>query len=439
MRERTKLVASPERLARQILVSDLELTVRLPTALLTLALVLTPSLIAQKAAQIPTRPVLGADADTNDAHLYYLFGVRTIDTRPEDAARAFFWASKIDPTSGEALYGMRAAALMKMTPSTLFDYYDFSYKKRKPEFLALDSLLFRAYAINPFLYRNLDRALVPRLFEADMRKGDPNRNVADLNLAIANHTLRSRNSAWVSYSEGRLTDALDAYARELKDFETKVNKRNLHEYESDGSEIHAERARIFFLVGNIDSSLTEMNAAMAELRERDSKFVPYESKALYDQSIGLIHEKAKHAELARESYARALEEDQSYYAAHMNMASLQLAQGDTAAAVSEMNLAVQLQPNDPALHYDYALVLIKARRDGDAAAQLKKAIEGDAFFAAPHFLLARISDVEDYTDEAVSEYKSYIALAPAAEANVVLARDRLAKLSATVASAPAKP
>jgi len=413
--------------------------VRLPTALLSLALVLTPSLIAQKAAQIPTRPVLGAGADTNDAHLYYLFGVRTIDTRPEDAARAFFWASKIDPTSGEALYGMLVAALMEMTPSTLFDYYDFSYKKRKPEFLALDSLLFRAYAINPFLYRNLDRALVPRIIEADMRHRDPKRNVADVNVAVINGTMRSRNSAWIAYSQGRLTDALDAYAKEINGSKPKLNRCDKHEYENDASEIHAERARIFFLVGNMDSSLTEMSAAMAAPRECNVQLAVYESKAMYDQSIGMIHEKAKHADLARESYAHALEEDHSYYSAHMKMSSLQLAQGDTAAAVSEMNLALQLEPNDPALHYDYALVLIKARRDGDAAAQLKKAIEADAFFAAPHFLLARISDVEDYADEAVSEYKSYIALAPATEANVALARDRIAKLSATVASAPAKP
>ena len=246
----------------------------------------------------------------------------------------------------------------------------------------------------------------------------------------------SRNSAWLSYAEGRLPDALDAYAKQLHD-----KGRNKKDHEENDSEIHADRARIFYLIGNMDSALTEMTAAMAGLRERDAKetVILYESKAMYDQSLGMIHEKAKHPDLAREAYAHALEEDLSYYSAHMNMAMLQLAQGDTTAAVSEMDLAVQLQPNDPALHYDYALVLIKARRDGDAANQLKKAIEADAFYAAPHFLLARISDVEDYTDEAVSEYKSYISLAPAAEAKVAFARDRLTKLSATVASAPAKP
>jgi tetratricopeptide (TPR) repeat protein len=413
------------------------LTVRLSTALL--ALVLAPTLLAQKTAPLPTRPGLGADADTNDSHSYYQLGVRTIDSKPEDAVRAFFWASKIDPASGEALYAMRAAALMQMTPTTLFDYYDYSNKKRKPEFLALDSLLFRAYAINPFLYRSLDRALVPRIMEADMRKGDPERNVADLNRAILNYTMRARNSAWVAYSQGRLTDALDAYAKELKDFETKYNKRNKHEYENDGSEIHAERSRIFFLVGNMDSSLTEMNAAKAGLRERETGFILYESNALYDQSIGMIHEKAKHADLARESYAHALEEDLSYYSAHMNMASLQLAQGDTAGAVSEMNLAVQMQPNDPALRYGYAVILVQARRDADAVQQLMKAIAADPYYAAPRLLLARISDVEAYTEEAVEGYQEFVALAPRSDPQLPMVKTRLAALTSTVAQTPAKP
>ena len=132
-----------------------------------------------------------------------------------------------------------------------------------------------------------------------------------------------------------------------------------------------------------------MSAAIAGLSERDTKetVILYESKAMYDQSLGMIHEKAKHPDLAREAYAHALEEDLAYYSAHSRMASLQLASGDTANAIAEMELAVQLQPNDPVLLYNYATTLVRARRDGEAATQLGKSVAADSFYAQPHMLL----------------------------------------------------
>jgi Tfp pilus assembly protein PilF len=192
-------------------------------------------------------------------------------------------------------------------------------------------------------------------------------------------------------------------------------------------------------MGNMDSALTEMSAAIAGLSERESKetVILYESKAMYDQSIGMIHEKAKHPDLAREAYAHALEEDLAYYSAHSRMASLQLALGDTASAITEMELAVQLQPNDPVLLYNYATTLVRARRDGEAATQLGKSIAADSFYAQPHMLLARMADVEQYTEDAVKEYQQFLSLAARSDPQVALARTRLAALTAAVAEAPA--
>lgn len=414
---------------------------RITTALIAVAVLLSPALQAQKAPQIPSRPRLDASADTNDARTYYQYGVRMIDSKPEESSRAFYWASRIDPSSGEVLYAMRAAALMQMSSSTLVDYYDYSSKKRKPEFLALDSLLYRAYTINPFLYRSLDRSLTRRIIEAEVRDEHPSVDAAELNLAILKYMQDSKHTAWQSYAQGRFPEALEQYAKQLKNLERTKNKRNKREHEDDASEIHAERSRIFYLIGNMDSSLTEMNAAMAGLRERDAKetVILYESKAMYDQSLGMIHEQAKHLDLAREAYAHALEEDLSYFSAHTKLASLQLAQGDTTSALTEMDLAVQLQPNDPVLLYNYATVLIRAGRDGEAATQLTKAIAADLFYPAPHLLLARMADVEQYTDDAVKEYQQYLALASKADPQVATAQTRLAALTSSVASKAAAP
>lgn len=414
---------------------------RISTALLAVVVLLAPALRAQKTPQTPSRPKLWAGADTNDARSYYQYGVRMIDSKPEESSRAFYWASRIDPSSGEALYAMRTAALMQLNASGLVDYYDYSSKKRKPEFLALDSLLYRAYTINPFLYRSLDRSLTRRIIEAEVRDENPSVDAAELNLAILKYMQDSRHTAWQSYSMGRFPEALEQYAKQLKNLERTKNKRNKRDHEDDASEIHAERARIFYLIGNMDSSLTEMNAAMAGLRERDAKetVILYESKAMYDQSLGMIHEQAKHFDLARESYAHALEEDLSYFSAHTKLAMLQLAQGDTTSALTEMDLAVQLQPNDPVLRYNYATVLIRARRDGEAATQLTKAIAADPFYPAPHFLLARIADVEQYTEDAVKEYQQYISLTTKTDPQVAAAQTRLTALTSTVATTPAAP
>jgi tetratricopeptide (TPR) repeat protein len=413
--------------------------VRTWTTMLALTVLLSPAVGAQKIAKIPTRPRLDPGADTNDARSYYQYGVRMLDDKPDESVRAFYWASRIDPSSGEVLYAMRTAGLMAMSSDGLVDYLEHSSKKRKPEFLALDSLLYRAYTINPFLYRSLDQSLTRRILEAEIRNENPGVDGAELNLFILRVMQDARQTAWQSYAHAQFPEALQQYAKQLTTLEKTKTKRNKREHEDDASEIHAERARIFYLIGNMDSSLTEMSAAIQGLSERDAKetVVLYESKAMYDQSIGMIHEKAKHPDLAREAYAHALEEDLSYYSAHARMASLQLASGDTANAISEMELAVQLQPNDPVLLYSYATTLIRARRDGEAATQLGKSVAADSFYAQPHMLLARMADVEQYTEEAVKEYRQFLSLAARSDPQVPLAKTRLTALTATVAEAPA--
>jgi Tfp pilus assembly protein PilF len=413
--------------------------VRIWTVLTAVTVLVVPALRAQKIPNIPARPRLDPGADTNDARSYYQYGVRMLDNKPEESVRAFYWASRIDPSSGEVLYAMRAAGLMAMSTDDLVDYLDYSAKKRKPQFLALDSLLYRAYTINPFLYRSLDQTLTRRVLEAEIRNENPGIDGAELNLYILRLLQDARQTAWQSYAHAQFPEALQQYANQLATLEKTKNKRNKREHEDDASEIHAERSRIFYLIGNMDSALTEMSAAIAGLSERDKKetVILYESKAMYDQSIGMIHEKAKHPDLAREAYAHALEEDLAYYSAHSRMASLQLESGDTASAITEMELAVQLQPNDPVILYNYATTLVRARRDADAATQLGKSIAADSFYAPPHMLLARMADVEQYTDDAVREYQQFLSLASRSDPQVTLAKTRLAALTATVAAAPA--
>ncbi len=331
---------------------------RLPSALMALAVLLAQALPAQKTqktAPTPTRPHLDAGADTNDARTYYRYGMQMVNSKPAEAD-----------------------------------------------------------VINQ--YPAVDRA--------------------ELNVHVLEQMSEMRKKGWMFYAEGRFPDALDAYAKQLHD-----KRRNKKDHEENDSEVHAERARIFYQMGNMDSARAELTTAIAGMRERDTKrtVILYESKAIYEQSLGMIDERSSKPDDAREAYGQALTEDLSYYAAHSLLSQLQLRQGDTTAALSEMDLAVQLQPNDPALRYSYAVLLVQSRRDADAVTQLMKSIALDPYYAAPRLLLARISDVEEYTEEAVKGYQDYVSLSPKSDPQLAMVRTRLAALTSAVASTSAKP
>ena len=89
--------------------------------------------------------------------------------------------------------------------------------------------------------------------------------------------------------------------------------------------------------------------------------------------------------------------------------------------------------------YEYAVALVTAGHDAAAAAQLKSAIAADPYFAAPHLLLARIADVEQYAQDAVGEYQQYAALAPRSDPQLSYVKGRIAALTPAVSSASAKP
>lgn len=163
------------------------------------AFALAPALLSQKPAlalpvfaqrlpeAAPPRPKLDSGADTNDAHSYFEYGLRFIEDNQTESVRAFYWASRIDPSSAEALYVLRAARMMVMSPEELGRYLDRSQRKRPPEYLALDSLLFRAYTLNPFLLQSLERKLAWRITEAEVVHSNPSINRVHLNLDRCAH------------------------------------------------------------------------------------------------------------------------------------------------------------------------------------------------------------------------------------------------------------
>lgn len=385
------------------------------TMTLTLAALALPA-AAQKKDKVPRRPKLGAGADTNDANAYYQFGVAQLDRNPGAAADALYWATHIEPGWADAFY-VRRVALMLDDPDRLARYIEGDRKViQSAEMQRIDSLELRAVALNPFIFRRFDRQLLTTYIERSVERAAGGRSNVDrgaLSYEIQNFLNGAGPAirAWMAYSDGRFPAALASYADVLKE-QQRLESR-------DAYLTRVERGRIFVLLGSLDSALAELTAGVESARQLDKKdlVMIYDSKAVLEESIGMVHEAAGHRDPAREAYARALEEDLSYYPAHVRLAQLALRGGDTTTALNEYDLAVQLRGDDADLRYQYGYALVAAGKDSAAAEQLGKAAEIEPYWAQPHRILGLIADAHSQAPAAIQHYQRFLALAAKRDTN----------------------
>ncbi|MDQ3998106.1 MAG: tetratricopeptide repeat protein [Gemmatimonadota bacterium] len=366
------------------------------------SLVAISPLSAQKKGSLPKRPKLQATTDTNDAAAYYQLGQQMLDRDARTAADAFYWATRLNPNSAEALYGLRTARHL----SDMWRFQRYMADDRKTiesrDVRQIDSLLARALMLNPFLYRKFDELMFRKYIHHSVNSSSPGSDRPmssevdhwiDLWLQRAGPETR----AWVAYGGGRFGDALRGYAEAMKG-----TKR--HAY------LRTERGRIFFLLGNPDSALAELNLALDELRKKDNKELVrlYDSKAVLEHSIAKIHEARDDVAAAREAYGRALEEDLAFYPAHLALANLALQTGDTTTGLSEMELAVQINGDDAVLRLIYAYVLAASKRYADAEAHLAKAIAVEPYFPNPYHVLGQVYESQKKRPEAIAQYEAFL-------------------------------
>lgn len=380
-------------------------------AILTIAIGLeltAATAFGQGAGRQPERPDLPAGADRNDPWSYYRLALNELKRNPDKAADAFYWAARLNPTWAEPLYGRRIALLLK-EPRQLARYMRGDKAViRSREAQAIDSLYLQALALNPFLAPQLDHMILDAIvnqFSTDLA----NRTGASPN-EIAYEVQKFLNAgpyewrAVQAFREGRYDDALSLYARAISQSRNKAP-------------IVAERGRLFYQIGQHDSALTELTRALEELRkqDKDDLVLFYESKALMEERIGMIQRVKGNRDAAREAFGRALEEDLSYYPAHLQLAYLALEKGDTAAVTNEMELAVQIKPDDAGIRFAYGYQLGSLNHLKEAEPQLRKAIQLDPDFAAPHFVLADVLQGSGRRAEALKEFETFLALAAATD------------------------
>ncbi len=388
------------------------------------ALALLPFSIAAQGRLGPEekRPKLAADADTNDAAAYYTFATRNLEEKPAQSAAGFYWAARLDPSSADALDGRRAALIMRKY--ALYKLYMDGGKRARAskELRSIDSLQMRALRLDPLYYRKNDRTLLWTYLRKELMRDYPQASTGEVDMAIREY-LTSGSAymrAWLAYSEGRMEEA-------IREYESSMKKVKHPGY------IRLDLARAMATAGRYPAAIKEFGIAIDEIskmeEDKDEDVIFYNSKAMAEHSRAIIYWQLRQPDSAKAVLGRAITEDLSYYAAHVELGKLALAERDTATALSELALAAELAADEPIVHYLQGSTMLAAGQHAEAVAPLKKALELEPFHAASHFTLAQALDRSGDAAGARASYTTYLSLAPLRDQERrTVAKERLAAL-----------
>jgi tetratricopeptide (TPR) repeat protein len=337
---------------------------------------------AQSPWVAPERPVLPAGADTNNASAYFLFGELAIYAKPDTAAAAFYWATRLDPWRAKAYYA-RAIALVRslMAPHPGTSIWVPKRRLRETEMQVIDSLYRVAYNLNPFIDRRLDYLIGPPVqFLICGRVRDPI-------------------SAGICFLHKR------EYAEAVRSLGAALKKKPKE------IDLHYLRAQAFFRLLQFDSAATELRLLADSLESRQTKkAMMYVSRAAIFYAQGMAYTEHGDTTKARDAYERALVEDLSFHMASVRLAGHALTTGDTAAALNHLAHAVGVRPADVPLRLYYGIALSNKNQRREAAEQYMRAIEINPYYAPPYLHLGRLLEQSDL-ENAVTSYHMYLGLA----------------------------
>jgi tetratricopeptide (TPR) repeat protein len=260
----------------------------------------------------------------------------------------------------------------------------------------VDSLMRAAWVRNPFLYSDLEFAQLTR--------GQPGDDVR---------------AGWFAYATHRFSSAESLFALALRKHPEDVGLR-------------IYRARALFYLQRYDGAVAELAAARDSIRGRAearlSAVLP--SVEMFEYGIGIARAQQDDFPAARVAFQRALTENLGFYWAHARLAGAAFALGDTATALTELQMAVELEARDPVLRLYDGVALHAAGRLADAAAQLQTAIELDPYYAAPHYRLGAVYQAQGRKAEAIEQYRLFLGRAAQRDADRHWAINALTMLGA---------
>lgn len=381
---------------------------------------------AQRLGPPPKRGRAGMVADTNDALAFANLARPLITKDAATAADAFYWAARLDPMRGEHIYGY-AMATVARSPSILRNYMRSRRGSNNKDLRRVDSLLFRAHVIDPFLYRRFDRDLFMEYIVSEMTEGRAEAGRGELEYYLTQY-LNSADidtRAWMAYANGDFPRALSMYAEAVKGARIK-------------SAVRVDRGRIFARLGQADSAIAEFNAALKELRTREAKetIYLYNSKAMIEHSIATLLEQKDDMAGAREAYGRALEEDLSYFPAHARMGLLAVSAKDSTTALSELGLAVQLAPEEALPRFMLASALAQFGQLDRAMEEYQKVVELEPYWATPWSGLADVQERRNDLQQAMAAYDAFFARAARTNVQLNEMKARQARLKERMGAKP---
>lgn len=371
----------------------------IPKRALLLALAAVFAVCGAAPAQLPERPGLPRGADANDWEAYFELGDREFKRNPRQAIAAFYWASRLDPTRAEPLFARWAAYYGNDEGSWIGYLTEDADILRRPAVIANDSLLLRAYRRNPFVHRGLEVGLFSMLGRQLRWDGAM--------------------SAFVEYGEGDFGRAAQRFGAIVRANPGR-NVRFRH-----------WRALSFVGAGQLDSATAEITQLLRVLRETDAERLAYyyESKAMYEYALGMLHEAGNRPAEARRAFERALEEELSMYPARAGLGRLSLRERKSAEAVDHLAQAVELAPGDAVMHLEYANALMSANRRAEAIPHYQNAIAMEPFFADTYLRLGIALQNAGQREGALAAYQAYLQRAPRRQqADIRRVNERVAQL-----------
>lgn len=355
---------------------------------------------ASAAAQrIPARPALPRGADANDWEAYVDHGTAIFRDRPNEARAAFYWAARLNPERAEPVFGQWAAHWMLNLKRWEQYLREPEHLRERPEVVRADSLLHLAFVRNPFVHRGLETVLYDQL---------PGQWRNDF-----------RTRAWIAYTNGDLDKAIGFFDRAARS-------------DPKDPSVRFARASALTSAGRFAEALDDMTALVRTLRERDDteRFGVYESKAMLEYGIGLLHLALGDSAQARDAFARALVDDLSFAPAHAALGDLASGRRDFAEAIRAYEQALELSPKDAVFRSRFATVLARSGAASRAEEQVREAIALEPHYPSPYVHWGQILEQLGRTPEAQHAYAEYLRRAPARAPARAVAQARLSALLA---------
>jgi Flp pilus assembly protein TadD len=166
-----------------------------------------------------------------------------------------------------------------------------------------------------------------------------------------------------------------------------------------------DRALALYQIAQYDTAAKELQLLLDDMKKREEKKLvrAYESKQMFEYGIAI----------------------------------LMIAKGDTATAIQELGQAVELDSTDVIAHYELGVHLMMQNHTEEAAAQLRKAIALEPYFAQPYFPLAYLLEYDEKNAEAADMYLAFAARATRAdEQRATVARAQAAALQKRAGANP---